>query len=78
MRHHNPVECFFALPQNRKMAIEAKCASPIGCTKRHLEEGFKREVRNCTAPHYPSHALALSRLNRGEAVNDEAGSGARV
>jgi len=78
MQNHNPEERFYALTASRKRAIEANCASFIGCTKRHLVEGFKREVRNCTAPHCPLHSQALSRLNFGEAINDEAGSGARA
>jgi len=76
MRNHNPVERFFALPPSRKRAIEANCASFIGCIKRLLEEGFKKDVRNCTAPHYPLHAQALSHLNLGEAASGETGSGA--
>ena len=57
MRNHNPVERFFALTPSRKRAIEAMCASCMGCTKDHLEEGFKKEISNCTAPQCPLHAL---------------------
>jgi len=57
MRNHNPVKRFFALPPSRKRAIEAKCAECMGCTEDHLEEGFKREIRNCTAPHCPLYPL---------------------
>jgi hypothetical protein len=57
MRNHNPVERFFAAPPSRKGAIEAMCALCMGCTKDHLEEGFKGEIRNCTAPHCPLHPL---------------------
>ena len=78
MRNHNPVERFFALTPSRKRAIEAMCASCMGCTEDHLEEGFKSEIRNCSAPHCPLHAQALSRLNFGEAVNDATGSGGRT
>lgn len=78
MRSHNPEKRFYALTASRKRAIEANCASFIGCTKRHLVEGFKREVRNCTALHCPLHFQTLSHLNMGEAVNDEAYSGARA
>jgi len=31
------------------------CASCMGCTKDHLEEGFKSEIRNCSAQHCPLH-----------------------
>ena len=57
MRNHNPVERFFALPPSRKGAIEAMCASCMGCTKDHLEEGFKSEIRDCSAQHCPLHLL---------------------
>ena len=53
MRNHNPVERSIAFPLSRKRGIEAMCASCMGCTKDHLEDGFKKEVRNCTAKHCP-------------------------
>ena len=71
MRNHNPEERFYALRPSRKWAIEAMCASFIGCTKLHLVEGFKREVRNCTVLHCPIHSQALSHFNMVEAVNNE-------
>jgi len=55
MRNHNPVKRFFALPPSRKRAIEAMCASCMGCTEDHLEEGFKSEIRNCSAQRCPLH-----------------------
>ena len=48
MRNHNPVDRFFTLTPTRKRAIEAMCASCMGCTKNHLEDGFKSEIRNCS------------------------------
>jgi len=78
MRNHNPEERFYALRPSRKWAIEANCASFIGCTKLHLVEGFKREVRNCTVLHCPIHSQALSHFNMVEAVNNETGSGVRT
>ena len=57
IRNHNPVERFFALAPSRKRAIEAMCASCMGCTKDHLEEGFKKEIRDCTSPQCPLHRL---------------------
>ena len=50
MRMHNLVERFFSLVPSRKRAIDAKCAGCMGCTKDHLEEGFKNEIRNCSTP----------------------------
>lgn len=78
MRNHNPTERIFALTPSRKRAIKAMCASCMGCTKDHLEEGFKSKIRNCSAQHCPLHVQALSRLKLGEAVNDETYSGARA
>jgi len=49
MRMHNLVERFFSLVPSRKRAIDAKCAECMGCTKEHLEEGYKNEIRNCSA-----------------------------
>jgi hypothetical protein len=78
MRNHNPVERFYALPSSRKRAIEAKCAECMGCTKDHLEEGFKKEVRNCAASCCPLHAQVVLCLKLGEVVNDKSYSGARA
>ena len=78
MRNHNPVARFYTLAPIRSRAIKAKCAECMGCTKNHLEEGFKKGIRNCTAPHCPLHAQALLRLKLGEAVNNETYSGARA
>lgn len=78
MRNHNPAERLFAPTPSRKRAIEAMCALCMGCIKGHLEDGFKSEIRHCSAPHCPLHAQALLRLNFGEAVNDETGSGGRT
>ena len=49
MRNHNPVERYYILPKTPKRAIAAKCAGCMGCTKDHLEEGFKNEIRNCSS-----------------------------
>ena len=48
MRNHNPVARLYDHASTRKRAIEAKCAECMGCTKDHLEDGFKNEIRNCT------------------------------
>jgi len=63
MRNHNPVERFFALPPSRMRAIDAKCASCMGCTKNHLEDGFKKEIRNCSAQHCPLYPLRPYQLS---------------
>ena len=53
MRNHNPVARFFALKPSFTGAIKAKCAECMGCTKDHLEEGFKNEIRNCSSHSCP-------------------------
>ena len=53
MRNHNLVERFFALAPSRKRAIEAMCASCMGCTHDYLEDGFKKEIRNCSSQSCP-------------------------
>ena len=53
MRNHNPVKRASTAPVTPKKAIAAMCASCMGCTKDHIEEGFKNEIRNCSAPHCP-------------------------
>ena len=78
MRNHNPVKRYYILPKTPKRAIAAKCAGCMGCTKDYLEEGFKNEIRNCSAQACPLHAQALLRLKLGEAVNNETYSGARA
>ena len=49
MRNHNPVKRASTSPVAPKKAIAAMCASCMGCTKDHIEEGFKNEIRNCSA-----------------------------
>jgi hypothetical protein len=78
MRNHNPVEHFFALAPSHKGAIEAMCGECQGCTKNHLEEWFKKEVRNCTASCCPLHAQVVLCLKLGEVVNDKSYSGAKA
>jgi len=71
MRNHNPVERFFALPPSRKRAIEAMCASCMGCAKDHLEEGFKSEIRNCSAQHCSLHAhRPYQGIEESQHIND--------
>ena len=80
MRNHNPVKRASTSPVAPKKAIAAMCASCMGCTKSHLEGGFKKDIRNCSSQHCPSHAQAQvpSRLTLGEAVNDKSYYGARA
>ncbi|MBG56801.1 MAG: hypothetical protein CMK46_00750 [Porticoccus sp.] len=55
MRHpikpeQNPVKRALIRP-TRKNAIDAMCAQCLGCTKDHIESGFRESIRDCTAPH---------------------------
>ena len=57
MRNHNPVKRASIAPVTPKKAIAAMCASCMGCTKDHIEEGFKNEIRNCSTPHCPLYCV---------------------
>ena len=56
----NPIKRFYEKP-TRKNAIFAFCAHCMGCTaleqgngyKDHLERGFAKEIRHCTASSCP-------------------------
>ena len=76
MRNHNPVVRVFALTPSRKRAIEAMCASCMGCTKDHLEEGFKSEIRDCSAQHCPLHSLRPYQVSeKSQYANDKRKTG---
>ena len=62
MRNHNPVKRASIAPVTPKKAITAMCASCMGCTKDHIEEGFKNEIRNCSAPHCPLYYVRPYKL----------------
>lgn len=54
----NPVRKWESSPKTSKaLAIEAMCAHCMGCTKHHLEPGFRKAVAECSAPHCPLHAV---------------------
>jgi hypothetical protein len=54
----NPITRHLAKPLSRKAAIDAMCASCLGCSISHMEPGFRHDIRNCTATSCP---LWLSR-----------------
>ena len=41
--------------RTRQRAIKAMCAHCMGCTKDHIEPGFRECVRNCTSVNCPLH-----------------------
>jgi hypothetical protein len=53
MAEYNPILRAMAKPKSMRAAINAMCAACMGCTVDHMERGFRREIRNCTAPHCP-------------------------
>ena len=55
-RNHNPLIALKNAPVNKKLttlSIKAMCAHCMGCTEEHIADGWKEEVRNCTAPKCP-------------------------
>ena len=71
MRMYNPVERFFSLVPSRKRAIEAMCASCMGCTKDHLEEGFKSETINCSSQQCPLYVhRPYQGIEESQHIND--------
>lgn len=43
--------------KSRQMAINANCAGCMGCTKDHLEPGFKRFIAECSILDCPLHSF---------------------
>ena len=46
-RDHNPISRNLRSP-SRKNADDAMCARCVGCTRDHLEPGFKEDIKNCS------------------------------
>ena len=57
MRQSNPILQYANKPTSRKAAIKAMCAQCFGCTKNHLEKGFKESIRDCSSSDCPLHPL---------------------
>lgn len=47
-RETNPIARFYSKPTPLK-AVHAKCAECMGCTKSHLEGGFRTSISNCSS-----------------------------
>jgi hypothetical protein len=41
--------------RTRQRAIKAMCAHCMGCTRDHIEQGFRECIRNCTSVNCPLH-----------------------
>ncbi len=52
MSTYNPL-LQYEKKRTRQRAIKAMCAHCMGCTKDHIEPGFRECIRNCTAPNCP-------------------------
>jgi hypothetical protein len=53
-RNDNPIQRFLVNP-TRKTAIDAACARCFGCTKDHLESGYRDDIRACSDSSCPLH-----------------------
>jgi hypothetical protein len=64
---NNPVKRYYVneSTSSRKAAIDAMCASCMGCSASEqgarfddwIEPGFRDQIRNCSAPHCPLHSF---------------------
>jgi len=55
MSQSNPILQLKKNPRSRSLAIKAKCAECFGCTKDHLEKGFKESISSCSSYSCPLH-----------------------
>ena len=55
MSKFNPILRFENKPNSRKLANDAKCAECFGCTRDHLEKGFKESISSCSSDSCPLH-----------------------
>ena len=53
----------------RQRAIKAMCAHCMGCTKDHIEQGFRECVRNCTSVNCPLYFYRPYQAREKEHVN---------
>jgi len=49
MSKFNSIRRFEKNGPSRTLAINAKCAECFGCTRDHLEKGFKEAISDCSA-----------------------------
>ena len=57
MSKFNPIQRFEKNGPSRTLAINAKCAECFGCTRDHLEKGFKEAISDCSAYSCPLHSF---------------------
>ena len=57
MSKFNPILRFEKNRNSRKLAHDAKCAECFGCTRDHLEKGFKQSISDCSVYSCSLHSL---------------------
>jgi hypothetical protein len=57
MNQPNPIIQSKKTPGSRVLAIKAMCAQCFGCTENHLEEGFRKSIRECCSTHCALYEL---------------------
>ena len=57
MSKFNPIQRFEKNGPSRTLAINAKCAECFGCTRDHLEKGFKQSISDCSVYSCSLHSL---------------------
>ena len=55
MSKFNPILRFEKKPNSRKLSNDAKCAECFGCTRDHLEKGFKDSISSRSRESCPLH-----------------------
>ena len=72
MSKFNPILRFENKPNSRKLANDAKCAECFGCTRDHLEKGFREDISSCLSQRCPLYNFrpyrpknALNSLKKG-------------
>jgi hypothetical protein len=55
MSKFNPIKRFERNDPSRTLAINAKCAECFGCSRDHLEKGFKEAISSCSSYSCPLH-----------------------
>ena len=64
MSKFNPIRRFEKNGPSRTLAINAKCAECFGCTRDHLEKGFKEAISDCSAYSCPLHSFRPYQANK--------------
>jgi hypothetical protein len=66
MSEQNPVVRNIGNTSSRTLAIHAMCAHCMGCTREHVEQGWRNEVDHCSAQHCPLFEFRPRRVIAGQ------------